>query len=190
VLFGALLLAGWYASRPRATLRRRPQPEEQLAGWFVALLTVVLVGILTAVANPFSLLFVLPPAYAWLWLPQLRLAHPFARLGAYAAGLVGPALVLVSLGWRFGLGFRAPWYLLELLSNGTISTPTLLLALVGAAASAQLAAAAIGRYLPYPSEGERRPGGPLRGAVRIGTSSLRAGLRIATRGGEKVYSPR
>ena len=52
----------------------------------------------------------------WLWLPQVRIARPPVRIALFLAGLAGPAIVVCSLAWRFGLGLDAPWYLLELVA--------------------------------------------------------------------------
>ena len=64
------------------------------------------------------------------------------------AGLAGPALVLASLADRFALGGDAPWYVLTLLSIGYIEPPSGLVALVWAAAAAQLFALTAHRYAP------------------------------------------
>ena len=63
----------------------------------------------------------LPALHIWLWLPQLRIARAPVRLGLFALGLIGPAIVVLSLAWRYGLGFDAPWYLLELVGIGYVS---------------------------------------------------------------------
>jgi hypothetical protein len=140
--------------------------EEELAGYLVALVGFFLVALLVAATNPFALLFVLPALHVWLWLPQLRIARAPVRVALFAVGLVGPALVLGSLAWRFGLGLGAPWYLLELVANGYVSLLGSIVALAGVAAAAQLAAVSAGRYAPYPAAHERGPRGPLREIVR------------------------
>ena len=123
-------------------------------------------SLLIVATNPFGLLFALPALHIWLWLPQLQTGRPGLRAAAFAAGLVGPFLVLLSLGLRFGLGFDAPWYLIELVALGYVTLPPVAIALAGGAAASQLAAAVTGRYAPYPSARERGPRGPLREAVR------------------------
>src|SRR5205814_1133985 len=85
----------------------------------------------------------LPALHVWLWLPLLRQAGAPARLLVFAAGLTGPLIVLGSLAWRFGLSLDAPWYLLELVAVGYISTAPFALALAGAAAAGPLTAAAV-----------------------------------------------
>jgi hypothetical protein len=157
---------GWLATRYRLAPRRPVRPEEVVAGQTVALLALAVVALLVVATNPFALVFVLPALHAWLWLPQVQRAHPLTRLSVFALGLIGPALVLFSLGWRFGLGLDAPWYLLKLVVVGYIGVTPVLLALGGAAAAAQLAAAAAGRYAPYPDVRERGPRGPVRELVR------------------------
>ena len=59
---------------------------------------------------------------------------------------------------RFGLGFDAPWYLLELVGVGYVHLPAVAITLAGAACAAQLAAVTLGRYAPYPDRGERPAG--------------------------------
>ena len=170
----ALLAAGWAVSRQRLAVRRRVTAEEQLAGYLVALVALLLVGLLVAATNPFALLFVLPALHTWLWLPQLRVARAPVRVALFLVGLAGPALVLASLAWRFGLGIDAPWYLLELVANGYVTTPAVVITLAAAAAACQLAAACAGRYAPYPNARERGPRGPLRGLVRIAARAIRS----------------
>ena len=146
-----VLLAGaWAIARSRLTLRRPVTPEEQLAGMLVALVALFLVALLVAATNPFALLFLLPALHIWLWLPQLRIARAPVRIALFLLGLVAPALILASLAWRFRLGFGAVWYLLRLISSGYVTTLAFGVALAGAAATSQLAAAAAGRYAPYP----------------------------------------
>src|SRR5439155_27275783 len=127
-----------------------------------------------AATNAFALVFVLPAVHIWLWLPLLRQARTPVRLAVFAAGLIGPLAVLGSLAWRFGLGLDAPWYLLELVGLRYVTTTPVLIALAGAAAAGQLAAAAGGRYTPYPDIHERRPRGPIREVVRAVVLSARA----------------
>jgi peptidase M28-like protein len=178
----ALLLviaAGWLVERHRLVPRRRhTSSEEALAGHAVALLALGVIGLLVAATNPFALLFVLPALHAWLWLPLLRAARPPVRLVLFAAGLAGPLIVLGSLAWRFGLGFDAPWYLLELVGVGYVATFPVAIALAGAAAAGQLAAGAAGRYAPYPAPHERRRG-PIREVIRAVVLTTRARRRVA-----------
>jgi uncharacterized protein with von Willebrand factor type A (vWA) domain len=49
--------------------------------------------------------------------------------------------------------------------------------LLGAAAAAQLAAAVVGRYAPYPAAHERGPRGPIRELVRTVVLAIRAARR-------------
>jgi hypothetical protein len=179
VLLGLLVVvvAGWLVARYRIAPRRQARPEEVVAGQTVALLALAIVALLVIGTNPFALVFVLPALHAWLWLPQVQHGHPLARLGLFALGLLGPALVLFSLAWRFGLGLDAPWYLLHLVVVGYIGWLPVVIALAGAAAAAQLAAAACGRYAPYPDVREGRPPGPLRELVRVIVLGRRARRR-------------
>jgi hypothetical protein len=116
--------------------------------------------------NPFALLFVLPSLHAWLWLPQVRSSAPWVRAAVLLAGLTGPALLLWSFAYRFGLGFDAPWYVAWLFALGYAPLPLFAIGLGWAAAAGQLTALAGGRYAPYPSAAERPPRGPVRETVR------------------------
>ncbi len=172
-----LVFGGWLVARRRLVPRRTVTPEEQVAGHTVALLALGVVALLVIATNPFALLFLLPALHAWLWLPQVRTGRLLVRLAVYAIGLAGFAIVLVSLATRFGLGLDAPWYLLVLVSVGYVQTAPVMIALAAAAAGAQLAAAATGRYAPYPSAREERPPGPVQGVVRTAAQAIRARQR-------------
>jgi hypothetical protein len=175
-LVGLLVVVGigWTLSRPRLAVRRPVTPEEEIAGYTVALVALLVVALGITATNAFALLFALPALHAWLWLPQIRIARPPVRLALFLLGLVGPAILVVSIGWRYGLGFDTPWYLLELAGIGYIKPIGIAIVLAGTAAAAQLAAAAAGRYAPYPTPAERGPRGPFREAVRRSVLAVRA----------------
>src|SRR5262249_48962276 len=109
-----VLVAGWVLARDRLVPRRQVAHEEELAGHAVALTALAVLSLLVVGTNPFALVFALPALHVWLWLPLAGQARVGARLAAFAAGLVGPFLLLGSLAWRFGLGLDSPWYLLQL----------------------------------------------------------------------------
>jgi hypothetical protein len=176
-VLAALAVAAWLVVRVRLAPRREVTPEEQLAGQTVALLALAVLSLLIVATNPFGLLFALPALHTWLWLPQLQTARPPVRMAVFAVGLVGPFLVLASLAWRFELGFDAPWYLLELAALGYVTVAPVLIALAGTGAATQLAAAAAGRYAPYPDRRERGPRGPIRDLVRSVVLTVRAHRR-------------
>jgi hypothetical protein len=177
--FLALVGGGWLVGRQRLVPRRRVTAEELVAGQTVALLALAIVALLVIGTNPFALLFLLVPLHVWVWLPQVRTARLPVRLALFTAGLAGPALLLASLAWRFGLGADAPWYLLVLVGVGYVETVPVLIALAGAAVAAQLAATAAGRYAPYPDARERPPRGPIRELVRSVAVGLRGRRRAA-----------
>jgi hypothetical protein len=170
-----ILVFGWSLARQRLSVRRPVTPEEELAGYVVALAALRVVCLLVAATNPFALLFVLPALHIWLWLPQVRIARAPVRLAVFALGLSGPAILLFSFAWRFGLGFDAPWYLLELVGIGYVKTFSFAIVLAGTAAATQLAAG--GRYAPYPAPHERGPRGPFRELVRTVVLGIRARRR-------------
>jgi hypothetical protein len=175
---GVVVLAGWFVARHRLVPRRPIGADEQLAGETASLLTLGIVSLLVLATNPFALLFVLPALHAWLWLPQVRSGKPPARAFVLLLGLTGPALILLSLGVRYGLGFDAPWYLLELVAIGYVQVPAVAITLGGAACAAQLVAVAVGRYAPYPEPGERPVRGPLRELIRTVILVVRARRRV------------
>jgi len=166
LLLAAATGGGWLVARERLLPRRPVSPEEELAGYTAALLALGVVALLIVATNPFALIFVLPSLHAWLWLPQLREARPWPRLGVLAIGLAGPLLLLWSFAGRYGLGWDAPWYVGELFAVGYVPFTSLLIALAWCAACAQLCALAVGRYAPYPSADERPRLGPFRRVVR------------------------
>jgi hypothetical protein len=174
VLLAAIAFSGWLVARLRLVPRRRATPEERLAGDAVALIGLGLVSLLVLATNPYALVFFVPALHAWLWLPQARsLRAPLAPL-LLVLGALGPALIVLSLGLRFGLGFDAPWYLAELVSLGYVHVPAVAITLAGTACAAQLVAVACNRYAPYPEPRERPPRGPFRELVRTVVLATRA----------------
>jgi hypothetical protein len=173
----AVSFVAWLFVRPRLVPRRAVRADERLAGETVALIGLAIVALLVLATNPYALLFVVPTLHAWLWLPQLRERSGPAALVLLVAGLVGPALILLSLATRFGLGFDAPWYLLELAAVGYLPLAAVAITLAGAACAAQLTAVATGRYAPYPDRGDRPSRGPIRELVRTVVLRIRARRR-------------
>ena len=175
-LVGVLLLTGWLVTRERLLPRRPARLEETLAGHTVALLALGLLALLVVATNPFSLVYLLPSLYAWLWLPQAHAASPLARAVLLVLGFAGPLFLLLSFSTRFDLGFEAPWYLLSLVAVGYTPWLAVVLGLAWLGIAAQLAALAAGRYAPYPSGGrQQRPGQGLR-LVRRATGQERDAL--------------
>jgi hypothetical protein len=175
----ALVGIGWIVARDRLIPRRVVRAEEELAGYAAALLVLGVVGLLVVATNPFALLFVLPSLHAWLWLPQVRTERPWLRIGVFAAGLIGPALLLGSLAFRYGLGFDAFWYLPKLVAVRYVPLSAFVIVLGWLAAAGQLTALLGGRYAPYPTVAERPPRGPLRETVRRIVLARRARLRAS-----------
>jgi hypothetical protein len=161
-----VILVGWSFARVRLRPRRPVSVEEELAGDTAALLGLAVVALLVLATNPYALVFFVPALHAWLWLPQMRGRPPAARFVVLLLGLAGPALLVLSLALRFGLGFDAPWYLAELAALGYVRIPAVAITLAAAGCAAQLAAVTAGRYAPYPERGERPPRGPFRELVR------------------------
>jgi Peptidase family M28 len=163
VVLAAIALAGWLVARQRLVPRRPVTAEERLAGDTSALLGFGVVALLVLATNPYALVVFLPALHAWLWLPQVRARRPGAAPLLLVIGLAGPALIVLSLATRFGLGLDAPWYLAELAALGYVHVPAVAITLAGAACAAQLAAVTARRYAPY-AEGATL--GPLRRSVR------------------------
>jgi hypothetical protein len=162
VLIGGLLLAAWLVARERLIPGRPARREEMLAGHTVALLALGLVALLVVATNPFSLVYLLPSLYAWLWLPQVQDAAPLARAGLLLLGFAGPLALVLSIASRLDLGADAPWYLLSLVASGYVPWIAVVLAVGWAAVAAQLATLAAGRYAAVPTGRRRRPRQPLR----------------------------
>jgi hypothetical protein len=175
---GLVAFGGWIVARHRLVPRRPVGADERLAGETVALLAFGVVALLVLATNPFALLFFLPALHAWLWLPQVRARHPLFRLVVFCLGLTGPMLIVLSLAVRLGLGFDAPWYLLELAGVGYVHLPAVAITLGAVACAAQLATVAAGRYAPYPAPGERPALGPLRSLIRALILAFRARRRV------------
>jgi len=165
IVIGVAAGIGWLVARERLMPRRAVSPEEQLAGHTTALLVLGLIALLVVATNAFALIFLLPSLHAWIWLPQVRDRPAWMRLAVLASGLAGPALLLWSFAWRFGLGADAPAYLVQLAAVGYVSLPLLVLVLAWLAVAGQLGALAVGRYAPYPDAGERPPFGPIRATI-------------------------
>jgi len=166
-------LLGWFVTRERLIPRRTITSEEELAGHTASLLCLGALSLLVVATNPFALVFLLPSLHIWLWLPQVRGAPVAVRLGVLALGFAGPALLLGSFAWRFGLGWDAPWYLAELRSVGYVPFVVMPLLVVWLAGTGQLAALAMRRYAPYATAAELPPSGPLRKVVRSTVLALR-----------------
>jgi hypothetical protein len=177
VLLFLVGLCGWIVERHRLVPRRAVGADERLAGDAAALIGLCIVSLLVLATNPFALIFFLPALHAWLWLPQARSGRPTARIIVFLLGLLGPLAIVLSLAVRFGLGFDAPWYLVELVALDYVHIPAVAITLAGGACAAQLAAVAAGRYAPYPAAGERPGRGPLRNVVRALVLAARARRR-------------
>ncbi|HVU77197.1 MAG TPA: M28 family peptidase [Gaiellaceae bacterium] len=175
---GVIALLGWVVARPRLVPRRPVTAEERLAGETAALLGLGVVALLVLATNPYALVFFVPALHAWLWLPQVRMQRGPWSAVVFLAGLTGPALLVLSLALRFGLGFDAPWYLVELAAAGFIRLPAVAIVLAATACAAQLLAVTANRYAPYPPRAERPARGPVRELVRRVVLALRARRRV------------
>jgi hypothetical protein len=138
------------------------------------------VALVLVATNPFSLVYLLPSLYAWLWLPQAHAASPVVRIGLLTLGLAGPLILMLSFATRFDLGGDALWYLLSLAAAGYVPWVAVLLGLAWLAVAAQLATLVSGRYSAYPDTRMRGPGsrpGSLLGRLAASRASHRAPLK-------------
>jgi hypothetical protein len=162
----ALALVGWLISRERLLPRRPVRSEEELAGHTATLLCLGALSLVVMALNPFALVFLLPSLHAWLWLPNLQAAPRWTRIVVLIAGFLGPVWLVGSFAVRYGLGWDAPWYLLELRAVGYLPFAVVAVTVPWLAGAAQLTALTAGRYAPYPSAGERPRIGPIRSIIR------------------------
>src|ERR671935_282561 len=179
LVLALLALAGWLVERERLLPRRAVTPEEELAGHTAALLALATLALLVVATNPFALLFLLPSLHAWLWLPQVRRATAPVRLGVLALGFAGPVLLVAEFAGRYGLGWDAAWYLVELRAVGYIPFIVLPFLVVWLAGAGQVAALAARRYGPYPDAAALPPRGPARRILRRTYLALRERRRGA-----------
>jgi hypothetical protein len=138
----------WLRSRARALGRAPAEPEDELAAYTVAFVSLLLVAAGTALVSPYSLVFLLPSLYTWLWLPQLRRTPAWVTDVLFGAGLVGPVLALVVLAEQLDLGARAPVYAASLLTTGVVPWGATLALTVWAAIAGLVGAVASGSYAP------------------------------------------
>ena len=172
-LLAVVLVLVWLVGRRRLLPATRVDPDERLAGYAVALGWLAVVAILVAVGSPYTLVFVLPSLYAWLWLPVR--ARMWTRTLLYLLGLAGPVAGVVVLANELGLSYpQTLLYIADLVTVGYIAPLTVLLSLAWAAAAAQLAALAFGRYGPYAGGREPPPPGVIRSGIgRLGRRTYR-----------------
>jgi hypothetical protein len=173
VLLLSLSTLAWLSVRPRLAPHGPVPAEDRLAGHLAALLVLGLVALVVAATNPYSLIFVLPSLHAWLWLPHLRRTQYLGRALLFAAGFLGPLILLGSFALRLELGPDALAYLVSLVSVGYVTPALVVAALVWAAAACQVGAVAFGRYRPYPPREERPERGPVRETIRWAALHLR-----------------
>ena len=156
-LLAVLALAAflvWLRSRSRALGRAPARAEDELAAYTVAFVSLLLVAAGTALVSPYSLVFLLPSLYSWLWLPQLGGTPNWVTDVLFGAGLIGPVLALVVLAEQLDLGARAPLYAASLITTGVIPWGATLALTVWAAIAGLVGAVASGNYAPAePSRG-------------------------------------
>lgn len=193
---GALLVlallgvASWLAVRDRLRPRGPIEAEDELAGHTAALLALSVVGLLVAATNPYALVFLLPCLHLWLWLPQVQARSHAVRALVLALGLVGPAYLVWTFATRFGLGWDAPWYVLQLFAVGYAPRVLFVIALAWLAAAGQLFALTANRYAPYPAPGVGPRRGPIRDLLRTLVLAQRRRAVLTERSGAATKRPR
>jgi hypothetical protein len=145
----------WLRSRARRLGRPPASADESLAGYTVGFVALLLVAVGTAIVSPYSLVFVLPSLYTWLWLPQLGRTPGWVTDVLFGAGLVGPVLALVVLAEQLDLGARAPLYALSLVTTGVVPWGATLALTVWAAIAGLVGAVASGGYAPVERSRDR-----------------------------------
>jgi hypothetical protein len=146
-----LALAGflvWLRSRAQRLGLPAASAEEELAAYVVAFVSLLLVAAGTALVSPYSLVFVLPSLYAWLWLPQVGDAPGWVTDVLFGLGLAGPVLALVVLAEQLDLGARAPLYAASLLTTGVVPWGATLALTAWAAIAGLVGSVASGSYAP------------------------------------------
>jgi hypothetical protein len=147
-ILGLAAFLMWLRSRARSLARPPGDPEDELAAYTVAFVSLLLVAAGTALVSPYTLVFVLPSLYTWLWLPQLRRTPGWVTDVLYGAGFVGPVLALVVLAEQLDLGARAPLYALSLMTTGVVPWSATLALTVWAAVAGLVGAVASDAYAP------------------------------------------
>jgi Peptidase family M28 len=155
-LVAFVAVAAWLRNRTARARPRNATSDEVLAGWGATLLGLVAVAVVTAIASPYTLVFVLPSLYAWLLVPHVPTVKGWLPDVLFGVGLAGPIVAVMTLAHQLDLGFRAPLYAISLCTTGTV--PWLAtLALVGwAAVATQVATLVSGAYAPVGPPSKRR----------------------------------
>ncbi|HET6682988.1 MAG TPA: M28 family peptidase [Gaiella sp.] len=148
VILALVAFLVWLRSRARRLDRSPATAEQELAAYVVAFVSLLLVAAGTALVSPYSLVFVLPSLYAWLWLPQVGDAPGWVTDVLFGLGLAGPVLALVVLGEQLDLGARAPLYAASLLTTGVVPWGATLALAVWAAIAGLVGSVASGSYAP------------------------------------------
>jgi hypothetical protein len=170
----ALFALAWLIGRRRLAPTRAVSADERLAGLTVAVALLCAVAVALAIAKPYALVFVLPSLYAWPWIRVDRTA--WHGLLLFLTGLAGPILGLALLADQVGISFAsALLYTSGLVTVGYISLGSVLVTIAWAAAGAQFAAIALGRYAPYAAGAQPPPEGPLARAGRRVLAKLSRG---------------
>ena len=169
-------LAALAGARARAS---SDSAEDELAAYTVAFVSLLLVAAGTALVSPYSLVFVLPSLYTWLWLPQLGRTPDWVTDVLFGAGLVGPVLALVVLAEQLDLGDAHRSTPPRSITTGVIPWGATLALTVWAAIAGLVGAVASGNYAPHGAvEGQvasPRSGGELARAARNVDECVRSG---------------
>ncbi len=155
-LLALLALAAWVRNRATRSPRRRASADDTLAGWAATLLGLGVVVLVTALASPFTLIFVIPSLYAWLLVPHVPDTKGWLPDVLYGIGLAGPVLAVATIAEQLDLGVRAPLYAISLITTGTIPWLATLALLGWAAVATQVATLISGAYAPIGPPSNRR----------------------------------
>jgi hypothetical protein len=189
LVLGLLGVASSLAVRDRLRPRRPVNAEEELAGHTAALLALAVVGLLVAATNPYALVFLLPCLHFWLWLPQVQARSRVVRVFVLALGLAGPAYLVWTFATHYGLGWDAPWYIVQLFAVGYAPRTLFVIALAWFAAAGQMFALTGSRYAPYPAPNEAPRRGPIRDLIRTLVLAQRRRAALMERSGATRKRP-
>ena len=126
ILVALLVLAYAYAVAVERRLRRRVRTDPR-AVIFVAHAMLLVISGLTLLADPYSVLLVLPAAVLW---PLIRPGGWMRSILPAYLGLVMIPVVLIYYATLLGLGTSVWWYFFLLLENRTIPAGTVLVLLL------------------------------------------------------------
>lgn len=155
VVAALVVIAAVWLSAPRNRAREATD-EERLAGWAVALLGLGVVAAIAVAVSPLALLVLLPSLYAWLLVPHAPGDRGWLTDALFGLGFAGPAIVVASLALQLDLGLKAPVFVLQLVTAGTIPFLGTLATIGWVAVATHIGSLLAGSYVPPDDQSSRR----------------------------------